>query len=166
MAALLSARFPGKASELWAYQAIIVRTERDYEGKQWVSYDRQFRREALARKDLNWSVTDPRLFNEAFTGRARAIPRCAYCLQDEHTSQACPHNPSRMMLSCPPPPDPSTWLQPQIPQQPSLTRPPSMTPPHRPQPTSLLVSQWLQRYSLMAALLSAHFPGKASELWE
>ena len=66
-----------------------MRAERNYEGKRWVSYDRQFRREALARRDLNWSVTDPRLYNEAFTGWARAIARCSYCLQDAR----CPQEP-------------------------------------------------------------------------
>ncbi len=55
MAATLSARFPSKATELFAYQATIIRAERNYEAGRWVSYDRQFRREALARKDLNWS---------------------------------------------------------------------------------------------------------------
>ena len=29
-------------------------------------------REGLARKDLNWSVMDPTLYNEAFTGRTRS----------------------------------------------------------------------------------------------
>ena len=95
MAAILTTRFPEKAPELFAYQASIVRAERNYEGKQWVVYDRQFRREALARKDLNWSVPNPRLYNEAFTGRAKAIPRCAYCLQDDHMAAACPRNPAR-----------------------------------------------------------------------
>ena len=71
MAAILCTRFPHKASELLAYQAAIVRAERNYEGTQWVSYDRRYRREALARKDLNWSVPDPRLYSEAFTGRAK-----------------------------------------------------------------------------------------------
>ena len=74
MAAILATRFPEKAPEFFAYQAMIVRAERNYEGSRWVVYDRQFRREALARKDLNWSVPDSRLYNEAFTGRARVIP--------------------------------------------------------------------------------------------
>ena len=75
MAAVLCTRFPNKALELWAYQATIVRVERNYDGKRWVTCDRQFRREALARKDLNWSIIDPRLYNEAFTGHARSINR-------------------------------------------------------------------------------------------
>ena len=74
---------------MFVYQATIVRAEWNYEGQRWVTYDRQFRREALARKDLNWSVTDrdPRLYNEVFTDRARAIARCSFCLQDKTTIQ-------------------------------------------------------------------------------
>ena len=94
MAAVLCSKFPDKAGELFAYQAIIVGAERNYEGKRWVAYDRQYRREALARKDLNWSATYPRLYSEAFTGRARSIARCNYCLQDDHTAAQCPCNPN------------------------------------------------------------------------
>ena len=95
MAAILVTRFPGKAAELFAYQASIIRAERNYEGKRWVVYDRQFRREALARKDLNWSTPDSRLYNEAFTGRAKAIARCNHCLQDDHVTSLCPRNPNQ-----------------------------------------------------------------------
>ena len=96
---MLCSRFPEKAPELFAYAATIVRAERNYEGQRWVIYDRQYRREALARKDLNWSVTDSRLYNEAFTGRARAIARCSFCLQDDHSDMYCPNNPNRSLLS-------------------------------------------------------------------
>ena len=95
MAAILATRFPEKAPELFAYQASIVRAERNFEGRRWVTYDRCYRREALATKDLNWSAPNLRLYNEAFTGHARAIPRCSYCLQEDHTSQVCPRNPGR-----------------------------------------------------------------------
>ena len=107
MAAIICTRFPHKAGELFAYQATIVRAERNYEGKRWVTYDRQFRREALARKDLNWSITDPRLYNEAFTGRARAIARCAFCLQDDHAEAQCPKNPNRPVFGWFP--HPTSW---------------------------------------------------------
>ena len=98
MAAVLCTRFPEKAPEFFAYQSTIVRADRNYEGKRWVQYDRQFRREALSRRDLNWSVTNSRLYNETFTGRARAIPRCSYCGQDDHGEAACPRNPNRPIL--------------------------------------------------------------------
>ena len=101
MAAILATRFPLKAPEFWAYQATIVRAERNYEGTRWVAYDRQFRR------DLNWSVTDTRLYNEAFTGRARAIARCSFCLQDDHAAASCPQNPNRPVFGWFP--DPTAW---------------------------------------------------------
>ena len=110
LAAVLCSRFPHKAGELFAYQAAIVRAERNYEGKRWVTYDRQFRRETLARRDLNWSVTDPRLYNEAFTGRARAIAQCTFCLQDDHAAAYCPRNPNRPVFGWFP--DFPTWSTP------------------------------------------------------
>ena len=112
MAALLATRFPHKATELFAYLAMIVRAERNYEAGRWVAYDRQFRREALARKDLNWSAPDPRLFSEAFTGRAKSIPRCSLCLQDDHLAQACPQNPDRQWMAWAPGPSPSAVASP------------------------------------------------------
>ena len=39
MAATLASRFPEKAAELFAYQATIIRAERNYEAGRWVSYD-------------------------------------------------------------------------------------------------------------------------------
>ena len=79
MAAVLVSRFPEKAPELWAYQSTIFKAAHDFDGANWVAYDRQFRRDKLAKRDLNWSVPNTRLYNEAFTGRARSI-------RDAHTA--------------------------------------------------------------------------------
>ena len=98
MAALLVTRFPDKGPELWAYQTTILRAAHNYEGSNWVAYDRQFRRDMLARKDLNWSSTNARLYNEAFTGRAKVIPRCPHCLCEDHSGASCPHNPNPPVL--------------------------------------------------------------------
>jgi hypothetical protein len=95
MAALLVSRFPQKAPELFAYQASIIRAERNFDDRRWVAYDRCYRREALAQKNLDWSIPNARLYNEAFTGYARIIPRCSFCLQEDHLAQACPRNPNR-----------------------------------------------------------------------
>ncbi len=78
---------------------MIVQAEQKYKGKQWVSYDHQFRREPLAQKDFNWSVTDPRFYNEALSGRVCCIAQCQYCLQDDHTAAYCPRNPNRPLIS-------------------------------------------------------------------
>ena len=95
MAALLASRFPEKAPELFAYQASIVRAGRNFVDRRWVAYDRCFRREALAQKNLDWSEPNARLYNEAFTGRAKVLPRCSFCLQEDHVAQYCPRNPNR-----------------------------------------------------------------------
>ena len=77
-----------------------------------MAYDRQFRREMLARKDLNWSVSNARLYNEAFTGRATSIPQCPHCLGDDQTGATCPFNPSPIVVG---------WLQDNRPFLPSST---------------------------------------------
>ena len=82
MAVHLCSRFPDKAPELFAYQATIVRAERNYE--------------------------DTRLYSEAFTGRARAITRCFWCLEDDHTEAACPKNPHRSVFGYFP--DAMAWM--------------------------------------------------------
>ena len=48
MAALLVTRFPEKGPELWANQSTITKAAHNYEGSNWVAYDRQFRRNMLA----------------------------------------------------------------------------------------------------------------------
>ena len=93
-AAVLTSRFPEKAAELWAYQTIIIHAAHTYEGANWVAYDRLYRREKLAARDLNWSVPNQRLYSEAFTGRARRHPQCPYCLSEDHGGGGCPHNPN------------------------------------------------------------------------
>ena len=50
--------------------------------------------EMLAKKDLNWSTPNARLYSEAFTGRAKAIPRCPHCLSEDHAAGYCPFNPN------------------------------------------------------------------------
>ena len=97
LASVLTSRHPSKAAELWAYQSAIIRAARNFEGTAWVAYDRQYRREALARKDLNWSVVNSRLYSEAFTGRAKIILRCRHCLSETHDLRACPSNPDTIL---------------------------------------------------------------------
>ena len=98
LAAVLVSRFPENGPELWAYQSTILNAAHSYEGATWVAYDRQFRREMLAQKDLNWSVPNSRLYNEAFTGRAKIMQRCQYCLSEDHGSTGCPQHPNPMMV--------------------------------------------------------------------
>ena len=75
----------------------------------------------LARKNLNWSATNTRLYNEAFTGRAKALPRFQHCLSEDHGAQVCPHNPHPPYMG---------WLAPAYPLnlQPAIQPGPSAQP--------------------------------------
>lgn len=98
MAALLVMRFQEKAPELWAYQFTILKAAHNYEGSNWVTYDRQFRCDRLARKDLDWSVPNIHLYNEVFTGRAIVIPQCQYCFAEDQSGVGCPHNSNPLVV--------------------------------------------------------------------
>ena len=111
MAALLVSRFPEKGPELWAYQTTILKAAHNYEGGNWVAYDRQYRRDMLARKDLNWSIPNTRFYNETFTGRAKIIPRCSHCLSEDHSRANCPHSPNPVLVGwLPDPPQVASFM--------------------------------------------------------
>ena len=89
LVSVLTTRFPDKAPELMAYMRAIVHAQRTYFGEGWVTYDACYRRQAAATKTLNWSQINFTLYNEAFTGRAKPLPRCSYCLSEHHRSADC-----------------------------------------------------------------------------
>ena len=57
-----------------------------------------YRQAALASKSLDWFLPNMQLYNEAFTGHAKALSHCAYCLQDDHVAAAFLRNPARVWL--------------------------------------------------------------------
>ena len=65
-------------------------------------------------------MPDACLYNEAFTGRAKAIWRCSFCLQDDHDQNTCPQNPHCLFLGWLP--QMGVWPMPVFPQ-PSVTKP-------------------------------------------
>ena len=80
MAALLATRYPNKAAELLAYQRTILCAHRDFEGEAWATYDTCYRRQAAAKKSLDWSQVDFNLYNQTSQdarGGARFILRKA-----------------------------------------------------------------------------------------
>ena len=88
----LAAHYPDKAPHLMAYLQ-VVRASRNFEGSAWALYDAAYRRQAANNQSLDWVIPDLALYNEAFTGRARVIPRCQFCLSDSHSSHDCTFGP-------------------------------------------------------------------------
>lgn len=92
LVAVLSPQYPNKVTHFMAYQRTIIKAQRCFVGDGWVTYDSTYRRAAAAAKSLDWGLIDFSLYNETFTGRARAIARCQHCLSEHHESKDCSDN--------------------------------------------------------------------------
>lgn len=104
MIEVLSTGYPGKTPDFMAYQKTIVRAHRSFLGEGWVTYDTCYRRKAAATKSLDWAQVDFTLYNETFTGRAKAIARCKHCSSEHHSSADCtfaPEMPKRNQFTRP-----------------------------------------------------------------
>ena len=89
LAGVLTTKYPERAPDLMAYQKTIVHASRSFAGEHWVTYDMCYRRQAAANKSLHWAQIDFSLYNETFTGRAKTLPRCRFCLSEYHRSTDC-----------------------------------------------------------------------------
>ena len=87
LVAVLSTKYPDKVTHFMTYQRTILKAQRCFVGDGWVTYDSTYRRAFAASKSLDWGLIDFSLYNETFTGRARAIVRCRYCLSEHHDSK-------------------------------------------------------------------------------
>ena len=93
MVAVLTSRYPDKGPELMAYLRTIVHAQCTFSGEGWVMYDTCYRRQAAVLKTLNWSQIDFNRYNEIFTGRAKPLARCRYCMSENHRSHECRYAP-------------------------------------------------------------------------
>lgn len=82
-----STKFPEMGPQFMCYLCTIVRASRNFEGAAWASYDAAFRRHATNRGSLDWAAIDLTIYNKAFTGRAKLLPRCRYCLSKTHKTR-------------------------------------------------------------------------------
>ncbi len=76
LVAVLTTHYPEKAPQFMSYLRTIVRASRNFADTAWASYDAAFRHQAANRQSLEWATIDSALYNEAFTGRAKILPRC------------------------------------------------------------------------------------------
>ena len=93
-AAIATMKYPEKGPHLFAYMRTIAKASRNFEGTTWVAYDTAFRRQAANLGTWDWGAIDTGLYNEAFAGRARVLPRCSRCLAENHDERSCPLTPA------------------------------------------------------------------------
>ena len=101
-----------KIPHFMAYLKTITHASRNFDGVAWASYDAAYRRQAAACSFYDWATIDSALYNEAFTGRARIMPRCRYCLSETHQSTDCAYAPSEETPHTHQPKIPRTTLPP------------------------------------------------------
>ena len=82
-ASALSAKFPEKTRQLWAY---LIREARRCGGKGWQAYDSMFRQPVAK----NQSVLNTSLYATSFLAQANGRGRlCIHCMETDHASAAC-----------------------------------------------------------------------------
>ena len=89
LVAILCSSYPEKIGHFMIYQKTIIKAQRTYVGEGWLIYDSCFRRRAANTKSPDWGYKDNDLYGETFTGRARGIPRCRFCLSKLHSLEEC-----------------------------------------------------------------------------
>ena len=87
-ASVVVAKFPHKASQLFAYQRIIREAAQKFKGLVWYAYDVEFRKLAAKNPALNWGERHLQLYLDKFTGLARSV--CFVCGSADHLSDLCP----------------------------------------------------------------------------
>ena len=86
MASVLGDRYLASASNFWAYLRRIVRCARTFDCQNWVTYDSLYYRQAAATRSLSWATDDQSLYNKVFSGKAKPVARCKFCLSKYHSS--------------------------------------------------------------------------------
>ena len=90
---VLTTKYPTFAPEVIAYQRTIAHVQRTiahvqqtFSGDGWLTYNMSYRRHAT-HKSLHWSNIHFNLYNEIFTGAARALTRRTLCSSEYHKTR-------------------------------------------------------------------------------
>ena len=91
MAAVITSKYPEKASQNFLYSRMIVRASQIFEGPAWVSYNSQFWRKGHCSEIMGLGGTiNYGLYNECITGRVKTRALSKICHSDSHQDSHCP----------------------------------------------------------------------------
>ena len=93
--AALTQKHPERIPDLLGYQQLIIEASLEYEGDNWLGYDRQFQLTAAATQNTAWGHIDQTLWSLAFSAKAKAS-RCKYCFSIIHTAAECAWAPEQL----------------------------------------------------------------------
>lgn len=94
-AAVITSKFPHKARELWAYQAMMVSEQRRCGGRGWLLYDSGFRQQMSAIESTDFSKINQSLYTTTFLAYGGWGLYCSHCLASDHAQEDCALHPQR-----------------------------------------------------------------------
>ena len=76
--AVIAQKYPQTIPDLMAYQ-VLIKEASTLGGARWLSYDREFRERAAAKKLKHWGERDPNLWAKLFSNITPGTHTCHYC---------------------------------------------------------------------------------------
>ena len=86
--AIIAQKHPERVPDLLGYQSLIIDASIQYEGDNWIGYDRRFHLSVAANSTKIRASLDPTLWNLAFAGNKR-VSRCKHCFALTHPFSEC-----------------------------------------------------------------------------
>ena len=96
-AAVVSAEYPEKARDLWAYQAIMIGEHRRCGGRGWQMYDACFRQQLTSLQGAEFGKLNQSLYSTTFLAYRGRGQSCPTCLLSDHLPEECALHPDRAM---------------------------------------------------------------------
>ena len=94
-AAVVCSKYPEKAREMWAYQAMMISEFRRCGGRGWRLYDTAFRQHATSLESTDFSRINQGLYATTFLAYGGKGQFCQSCMMSDHTHEECALHPNR-----------------------------------------------------------------------
>ncbi len=94
-AAVICAKYPHKARELWAYQAFVIAEHRKCGGRGWLLYDSAFRQQIASLDEVDFSRVNQGLYATTFLAYGGKGLFCSRCMASDHSQDECALHPNR-----------------------------------------------------------------------
>ena len=93
-AAVICSKYPNKARELWAYQAMMVAEHRRCGGRGWLLYDSTFRQQRTSLEEADFSQLNQAIYTTTFLAYGGKGQFCSRCLGADHMQEECVLHPN------------------------------------------------------------------------
>ena len=94
-ATVVCARYPHKARELWAYQALMIAEHHNCGGRGWLLYDCAFRQQISLLESADFSKVNQSLYATTFLAYGGRGQFCVWCMASDHAQEECALHPNR-----------------------------------------------------------------------